>query len=375
MTRIQEIKDMIREEAASPVDRKALESLAGALEETLSQEVPYRPEFKAQLRRKLMAEARRTLTPWYRRPAVWGTSLSVAAAAAVLAIGLQMFDPTAPQGPEQGAPEVTSTPAPTDITSRSVPVNPVLTSAERLSLPVLNLEDERLPAGHPGPGSLAGLDPARGLQVYQLTGLSGRVDERLLTEVAGRLGLTNPPQRTAQGLQVTEGDRALLLMPDGKMIYTDPTAANPSGTPTAGAEGAQALARRFLDRAALPVPDLSPTVTGTSVFTVVYTPRVDGMPVVNGRTVIRVTDRSGVARAEAFAPSGLESKGTQPAVALEQGQRLAKDRGGLVTITGADLVWVRTPAQNGVYLQPYWRVFATNTQGERIARFVPALAQ
>lgn len=375
MTRIQEINDMIHEEAASPADRKALESLAGALEETLSHEVPYRPEFKAQLRRKLMAEARRTLTPWYRRPAVWGTSLGVAAAAAVLAVGLQMFDPAAPLNPETSPPEVASTPAPTEIKNQPVPVNPVLTSAERLSLPVLALEDERLPAGHSGPGSLAGVDLARGLQVYQLTGLSGRVDERLLTEVAGRLGLTNPPRQTAQGLQVTQDDRALLLMPDGKMVYTDPAAANPSGTPTSGPEGAQALARRFLDRAALPVPDLSPTVTGTSVFTVIYTPRVDGWPVVNGRTVIRVTDRSGVARAEAFAPSGLESKGLQPAISLEQGQRLAQERGGLVTVTGADLVWVRTPAQNGVYLQPYWRLFATNTQGERIARFVSALAQ
>lgn len=373
MTRVQEINEMIRDEAASPADRKSLESLAGALDETLSEDVPYRPEFKAQLRRRLMAEARRTLTPWYRRPAVWGTSLSVAAAAAVMAVGLQMFDPD-PQIPGTSTPEIASNPAPTDVTSQPVPVNPVLTSAERLSIPVLDLDDERLAADHPGPGSLAGIDSAKGLQVYQLTGLSSRVDDRLLTEVAGRLGMTNPPQQSPQGLQVTQGGRTMLLAPDGKIVYTDPTAANPSGTPTAGPEGAQALARRFLDRAALPVPDLSPSVTGNTVYTVIYTPQVDGRPVVNGRTVIRVTDRSGVSRAEAFAPSGLESKGRPAAVTVEQGRRLAQERGGLAAVTGADLVWVRTPAQSGVYLQPYWRVFATNTQGERIARFVPALA-
>jgi len=53
--------------------------------------------------------------------------------------------------------------------------------------------------------------------------------------------------------------------------------------------------------------------------------------------------------------------------------RARKQGGG--TFDSVDLVYVRTLDDDRVmYLQPYWRVYGTHTAGQRMVRFVPALA-
>jgi len=288
-----------------------------------------------------------------------------------LAIGLQIYRPGGP-APVPTQPKKTDT---AEVKSFQGQVLPKLTS--KISLAAVSLPDDGLPPEVAGPDPLAGVDPSLGLKLMQLT---GHPDDQLLQGIATRLGLTERVRATPSGFEVTQGAQRLDLTADGHLIFTDSAAAVSAGTPTDGAEGARAIARRFLSRAALPIPDRLPSVTeGTfegarHVYTVTYTQRVEGRPVVNARVEIRVTDASGIAQADAYVQAGQEDAGTFEAVALTDAVRQAQDRGG-AAFSGADLVWVRTASGGAVYLQPYWRVFGSDPQGARKVRYVPALSR
>ncbi|MFZ5813792.1 MAG: hypothetical protein ACOY93_00635 [Bacillota bacterium] len=363
MTRAVDIKQLIAEEASTPADRRSLEQVANRLEESLSEEVPYRPEFKAQLRKQLMAQARQQLTPWYRRPAFMGSGLAVAAAAVVLAIGLNLYQ----KNPEAVLPQVD--PGPAEVAEQPNPVPPTPNVSLVRSLPrdlrQVALADERLGAATPAFTGSAGT--TQGLELKQLT---ARPNEEQFRAMAGRLAFRGESRRTDEGWSITEGDRSLTLTEDGQVGYTNP--AEPAAAETVDAQGARTAAHRFLDQALLPIPGQPVVVAGEDSFQVIYTEQVDGRPVINGRTLIRVSGKGSVLEARAFVATGIKTYGNYTTVLTEaEALAAAQSRGG--TFDRADLVWVRTPGEETVYLQPYWRAFGTDSQGEAIVRYVPAL--
>lgn len=370
MTKAQDIRELIAEQSADPGERRALETVANVLQETLAEEVPYLPEFRTELRRHLMVQAHRTLNPWYRRPAVLSMTAGMAAAVAVLAVGLRLWQP----GVQPGTPEITP-PNPGTIATRdnNRPVQPFTVSETELQ--AFQLADEPLLPGAAGPESLAGLDLSEGLRLYAVT---GRPNQEQFLRIASSLGFSGQHQVLSGSYAVAQGAKSLTVAFDGKVTYTDdePEPQNAPGS-TVDANGAKVVARRFLDKAALPVPGME-IVTETSlgainrVYMVSYTPRVEGRPVVNGRTVIYVTGHSRVARAEAFVSSSVEVHRSYPAVLPEQAVRVAQDRDGNMRPDGADLVYARSSTGEGIYLQPFWRVYGTDSQGKRMVRYVSA---
>lgn len=366
MTRAHDIKQLIAEESTGTAERRLLEEMASRLEDTLSSEVPYRPEFKAHLRRQLMVQARRQLTPWYRRPAFLGSGVAVAAAAAVLFVGLRFWT-TGNLPPENTiqtpiATEPTPLPPPPEVDRPSV----IFTVSLPADLRQLELADEPLSATSPGPDFAGNAEVSQGLQLKRLTARPG---EEELRTMASRLTFRGESRQTSAGWQVSEGSRTLLLRDDGQVIYTDTA---PAEGPTVGADTARQAAFQFLDKALLPVPGQPVVLAEPTGFQVVYTEQVEGRPVVNARTVITVNDRGMVTRAEAYVSSGTATHGTYANVLTEaEAVEQAKSRGG--SFDRADLVWARTPGEGTVYLQPYWRVFGTDTSGTGVVRYVPAL--
>lgn len=63
MKRKQDVSDLIRQAPPAPAEQAALDRVAARLEETLGAEPPARPEFRADLRARLVAEARRLMDP------------------------------------------------------------------------------------------------------------------------------------------------------------------------------------------------------------------------------------------------------------------------------------------------------------------------
>jgi len=368
MTTTREIRDLIAEQAATPAERKALEGVAERLDDALSQDVPYRPAFRAELRRKLMAQARlQAPLAWYRRPVVWGSAMGVAAAAGILAVGLSLWNDT-PRNPATEQPPISGpvTPGPGPET------DPHLVSTFP-DLPRLQLPDEQLPAGHPGAESLAGLDWSGGLRVYKL---SGRPDLPQFTKIATGLKFTAPAETLAGEWAVTQGARSLRMGFDGHVTYAD-TTPEPSTALSVDAAGATAAARQFLLDASLPfageplVMEASVGAGARRLYRVTYTPRVDGRPVVNTLAAVTVSDRGIVVQADAYVrfveESGTRAAAISPDEARVQAQ--AQSRGSALTPVGLDLVYVRTQSTGGDwYLQPYWRVFGTG-----VVRYVPAL--
>lgn len=368
MTKAQEIRDLIAEQSSSTGERKAIEAAADRLEQTLAQDVPYRPEFKAQLRRRLMNEARRNLTPWYRRPAVWGSTMGVAAAAAILAVGLQFMQIAPTPGPNDGStpPSPPGTTVPGDVGHGGAQVIPRVVSD--LNLPAPALGDELLSSALPGPEPMNGVDWRAGLSVY-LVSMQPNADQ--FDRIAQGLGFTQRPQVTNLGYHVAEGTRTLQLTSLGEVTYTDTASAG--GAP-ADEAGALAAARRFLERAVLPIPSQPEVRQGEQQELVVsYMPRINGRPIVNERTVIRVAAGNQVARAIAYVQARRDTVKSYEALSPEQAVTRAQEQGG--RFEQADLVYVRTASGEGVYLQPYWRVFGTNQSGARVARYVPALVR
>lgn len=369
MTRAEDLKGLIAENAVSQAERKSLEHVAEKLEDQLEKDVPFRPEFKAELRQRLMAEARRQNPPWYRRPAVMGGTLGVAAAAAVLVVGLNLVNSKPSQPPTKAA-----TPAPTPAPNVQTPgftsFNPTLVS--RTNLPVVQLPDEELPSRVI---DLSGAPVAA--TTLKAVRLSVRVTDQDVAVMAGNIGLSAKVVTVQSGWQVSEGNRVLTVTADGKVSFADTSGGDRKDTPTGGIEGARVVARQFLDRANLPVPDRAPSVTestegGAKAYTVVFTQRVDGQPVVNAPVMVRVNDFSGVVAAEAYLSASTEDLGPFEAVDPSDALKTAQEKGG-GDFTTTDLAWVRTVTDSQVFLQPYWRVIGSQTQGTRLARYVPAL--
>lgn len=363
MTRAFDTKQLIAEQAASPAERRGLEEIAERLEESLGADVPYRPEFKAQLRRKLMHSARQQLTPWYRRPAFLGSGLAVAAAAAVLVVGLnlqlgpgtQEVDPR-PQVASPETPPVTE-PKPTVVTLVS----------ELRNVPVVPLADERLAAAD-SPSFTGAADISQGLPLRRLT---ARPDAEQFRTMASQLAFRGESRRTANGWVATEESRTLAMTDDGQVGYQESAPAAPAAGRTISAEEARQLAQRFLDRALLPIPGQPAITAEPGGFTLVYTEQVDEHPVVNARTVIRLNAGGTVVNVQAYVASGTEVAGRFAAVSQAEAIAEARAKGG--TFDRADLVWVRTAGEGTVYLQPYWRVYGIDGQGTPILRYVPAL--
>ncbi|MFZ5828017.1 MAG: hypothetical protein ACOY94_27240 [Bacillota bacterium] len=365
MTRAYDINQLIAEEASGPSERRALEEMAHRLDDTLSADVPYRPEFKAQLRKQLMAQARRQLTPWYRRPSFLGSSVAVAAAAAVLFVGLNMWQQDLPEI-VPGAPEV----APNEKIAQPQPEAPkaFLVSEQLRDVPVVHLADE--------PQTTAVLSASTaaeaGQGMLQLKRLTARPDEEQFRTMANRLAFRGESRRTSDGWMITDEAKTLTMTEDGKVGYSNSSPAVPPNAQEIDADRARQVAHQFLDRAVLPIPTRQPVVTPEGeAFTVIYTEIVEGRPVVNARTIIQVNNQGAVLKAEAYVSSGTSTQGTYQA--LTEAEGLAEARSGGGTFDRADLVWVRTPGDSTVYLQPYWRAYGTDSAGAPVVRYVPAL--
>jgi len=102
MSRYADITELIAEQVSDRAERAALEETARRLARGLERPVPYRPEFREALRRDLLLAARKRQRPWYRRPAVFGSVIAVAAAVAALAVGLSLWQPPDVQAPGTG---------------------------------------------------------------------------------------------------------------------------------------------------------------------------------------------------------------------------------------------------------------------------------
>ncbi len=368
MTRAFDLKQLIAEEASGPAERRAMEEMASRLEEALHEDVPYRPAFKAQLRQRLVAEARRHVVPWYRRTSVIGSGVAVAAAAFVLVFGMNMWQQ---QGTTEQPPDATQPPAVTpqvakDPTPVEQPGRISLVSDIKDAQPVY-VPDTPLASVSRAPSPVK-VDPSKGLELQYLT---GRPDEAQFRTMAQGLAFRGESRRSSEGYVVEEGTRKLILTDDGKVNYTDSDPEIPLGSALIDAEGAKAVAYRFLDRAWLPIPGQAEVKAETGGFTVVYTEYLAERPVINAQTLVLVTDRGGVLKAEAYVSSGIKLKGSFRALTEAEALEEAKARGG--SFDRADLVWVRTKGEETVYLQPYWRAYGTDSSGRAVARYVPAL--
>lgn len=362
MTTTRDIRDLIAEEASSGAERKVLEAVAERLGEALSQDVPYRPAFKAELRRKLMAQARRQAPiAWYRRPAVWGSASAMAAAVGILAVGLTLWN-NPPARPEN-LPQVTNPATPG--TSVQPNVHPVSTLPE---LPRTALPDEKLEPGQAGAESLAGVNHAAGLVVYKL---GGKPTEEQFGRMAAGLKFTvQVGNLTDGGWSVTQGSRSLRLTNDGRVAYLDQNPATNAGSPTDSA-GAVVAARQFLLDASLPLEGeplvLEGSPDGKRLFKVTYSRRFEGRPVVNIPTVVLVSDRGAVVEADAYVNFAEAGRVTGPVITPDEARRKAQEQGG--TFGDVDLVYVRTQSNAGDwYMQPYWRAFSSG-----LIRYVAAL--
>jgi hypothetical protein len=372
MTKSRELEELIAEQAKSRAEQRALIETVDTLKRTLERPVPHRPEFKAQLRERLMAAAKAASPmPWYRRSAVWGPAVGLVAAVAVLAVGLQVYR----QHP--GGQTASSSPI---VPSVAQPVNPhsVPITVSRTHLPMVALNDA--PADDLAPEGAPNV--AGGLAYYQLT---VRPDRQTLVTLAQKLKLPEPgPGDPASGeLRVTEGARLLFLQSDGEVVYGDkaPDSAADTALPQIEAQGAVDVALHTLHALDLPVPTLDPTVKEVAIgavphaFVVAYTPRVEGRPIVNAVTQVVVTDRGRVTQLAAYLPTNQELKRPSEALTVDQALQQAQAHGGASSFTTADLVYARTVDGTAIYLQPYWRVFGQSDSGSRIVRYVPALVR
>jgi len=378
MTEMDDIKGILNEQATDAVESQALELTVARLEQVLSKDVSYRPAFKAELRNRLLTQARPKQVPWYGRVSIWGSGLGLVAAVAVLVVGLPLLQGgmVVPFGTMEPPPGITALPpeTPEIVDGPQIALVPRLTN--QLNLAVPEIPDEILPAaGHEINGDSP--DVTQGLRVYTLT---ARPNEEQFTDLAVRIGVSAMIQPIDRGFQAISEHRTLQMTVDGLVQFEDRSSVAAASEMVVDPAAARLIARRFLDRAALPVPDLQPAVheersdSGGFSFTVSYSPRVDRMPIVNGRTMIRVTSQGQVERAEAFVASGHQTTIPYAVIAKEDAIRIATERGGFIKSDQvSDLVLVRTLSDQTVHLQPYWRIFGQTGTGVKIARYVPAL--
>jgi len=359
MSKLMDIERLIAEQASSPADQRALEQIARRLESTLATEVPYRPEFMAQLRQRLLKAAQRQMTPWYRRPSVVGPGMAVAAVL-VLAFGLNLVkqEPAQPP-PVQEVPSGTAYEPPSVEPEGTATLVSLPADLREVALPDEPLDPSlHLPVGEDAAG-------ARRLELKRLT---ARPDEEEFRRLAARLSFHGETQRSAAGWSAEDSGRFLSLTTDGRVTYRNQDA--PVGVPDG--ELARQAARRFLDQAYLPIPAAQPVVVkGDRATTVLYVEQLDGRPVANALTRVEVGQGGTILKADAFIASGVVSGGSYDALSRDEALAAAAARGG--AFHQADLVWVRTPGDGVVYLQPYWRLYGIDARGEEIVRYVAAL--
>ncbi|MEW8977031.1 MAG: hypothetical protein AB2385_01390 [Symbiobacterium sp.] len=373
MSRYADVTELIAERAADPAERMALEATAARVARALERPVPYRPEFRAELRSDLLQAARRLRRPWYRRMTVLGPSVAAAAAVAALALGLHLWQAPSVPAPEQIVQQTPRPEAPglgleaPETGDTAPPSQEPYLVALPSDLPTADLADEPQSALTPALMAPVAAAPTEGVQLKRLTARPSEADFRAM---ARRLGFRGQSRRTAQGWVVAEDDRTLSMTTDGTVRYED-LSESPDGPPVSEQAAGQA-ARRFLDQALLPVHSQPDIRTDADGYTVVYTEHVDGRPVVNARTEIGVDLSGTVVRATAYVASGVTTHATYTDYVTEQeALSLAEERGG--SFQRGDLVWVRSVAEETVYLQPVWRVLGTDAEGTPVARYVPAL--
>lgn len=368
-----DVNDLIAEQASDTSERLALDAVARRLESGLESPVPSRPEFREELRQALIAAARQRMRPWYRRPAFIGSGISVAAAAAVLVIGLNLWQqaPAPTPAPEQTAQTEPAAPQPAENEPALTQPPTSFLVALPSDLKEVTLADE--PAGTLLSAGAVGTvgDPVSAAGGLQLKRLTAQPSEADLRAMAVRLAFRGESRRTDTGWAVTDEQRSLTLAADGEVQYADRSEGSPAAAPV-DVEAATQAARRFLDQALLPVHSQPAVTQQDNGYVVVYTEHVDGRPVVNARTEIEVSPEGSVTRAKAYVASGVTTHATYTAVLSEaDALQQAASRGG--AFERADLVWVRTAGEGTVYLQPYWRALGTDSQGEGVVRYVPAL--
>lgn len=340
------------------VDPRTYAGVAAGLQAELENPVPMRAAFKADLRARLMAEAAgRRPARWFQRPALWST-VGGAAAVFVLVFGLRTF--TQGPTPSNVTPDVT-VPAPG--TTEGPTTTPHLVG--KTTLPLVQVPDEHVTGT---PTSNTSLEGAKELPAYVLT---GSVDAGLVKGFAERLAFRAPnPVTEGDYYRVSDGSREMSVSRTGSFRYEDRTASTTTAQPVTESQAVQA-ANQFLQTAALPVVDLAPKVAPESEsYLVSYQDRHEGRPVIGGSTRVWVSRGGSVRRVESFTPAGEELAATYEAVTYHDAVAAAEAKGG--RFSRGDLVWVRTPVAETVYLQPYWRLFGEDTKGP-IVRYVPAL--
>jgi hypothetical protein len=355
-----ELYRLLKEQSADP---RTFAGVAARLQAELESPVPMRPAFKADLRARLMTEAAgRRPTLWFQRPAVL-SALGGAAAVVVLAVGLHLFT---------GSGGKTLPPTTGPGQTQPGPSGGLAHFFNKTALPAVVVADERR-SGQPIPGG--GLEGAKELPTYTLT---GQVTADLTQGIAQRLAFQNPtPVASGDRFQVTEGARSLEVTKTGELLYEDKNAANSdsgvavqAGSTLTGGQAVQ-VANQFLQQALLPVVDASPAVAeADQAFLVSYQDRFQGRPVVGGDTQVWVSRSGGVRRLQSVTPSGQEQASSYSVVTYADAVKQAEIGGG--RFDRGDLVWVRTPVEQKVYLQPYWRLFGHDESGP-IIRYVPAL--
>jgi hypothetical protein len=364
-----ELRELLEENGADP---RAYAHLAAGLQAELESPVMMRPEFRVELRTRLMAEARERLRrPWWRRPLVWSSLGGVAAAAVVLTIGLRLYtggERSLVPGSDLTTPPVTHLPeAGKEPTGTAPGLSGTPHRVSSTKLPVLHLADEQRAGTIDQAGGA--LDPSAELPVYVLT---GQVNEALFQTIADRFGMSggSPTSRPGE-FGVTLGARTLKLQTDGHLTYED---ASPAPSPTGETQVADpaTVATTFLQQVQLPVVEAHPSVREEAGhYLVIYQDRYLGRPIVNGATRVWVSRAGVIRRLDTFTPAGQQYDTAYTAVPLGEALAKASALGG--SFTSGDLVWVRTPSGDTVYLQPYWRLFGTDQQGQPVVRYLPAL--
>lgn len=351
-----ELYALLKEQGADP---RTYAGVTARLQVGLEAPVPMRPEFKANLRARLMAEAKaggRRPVRWFQRPAVL-SAIGSAAAIVVLAIGLRVFT----DGGKVIPPLSGVTPPGSSQPNQGPSGTPHLVS--KTDLPEPHLPDEHV-AGQPT--SDGSLEKAEELPTYTLT---GKVTVDLTKGIAEALDFHNPAVGLSDRFEVTEGARTLAVSKTGELVYED--ASGGTGQGVKSKSEAVQVANQFLAQALLPVVDANPAVAEASQdFLVRYQDRFQGRPIVNGDTQVWVSRSGGVKRVQSVTPSGQEQSSSYSIVAYADAVKTAETSGG--RFDRGDLVWVRTPLGEQVILQPYWRLFGQDSTGP-IIRYVSAL--
>jgi hypothetical protein len=391
-----DVRSAIWEQARSEQERRELEEIVRALD-GLGEQIPYRPEFRAQLRQRLLREARR-MRPWYRRKGLWTAATAVAAGIGAVVL-FQAFDgggtqrqPVQVPLAAQQAPAAPDPVQPTQV----IAVTEFRPSQGQLVAAQYVLGRADLPDEWVGEGRKAGawtakislqIDPSMSLppvgtteSVYVILQVPPRPESLALR--AERMGFRSGVAGSfGDLLTVAEGHRRLELHPDGRLVYE--AGADGAAVPASDEAGATGAARRWLEEAGIAAPAGEPLVSRENgAWQVTFVPVFrNGFPAVTEAIRVWVVPTGHVVRATATTGQ-LEERGELPVITAEQAIQLLEGRpleglegDAALTLTQMELVYARpTTLLPGapLFLQPYWR--ATLQAGETtIRRYVPAI--